>query len=58
MAGSGSSLVPVLRIVVESGAMNAAYLFVYTMTLVTGTEALETMAEMVCPSAYFISVTD
>lgn len=46
MAGSGSSLVPVLRIVVESGAMNAAYLFVYTMTLVTGTEALETMAEM------------
>lgn len=38
--------------------MNAAYLFVYTMTLVTGTEALETMAEMVCPPADFISVTD
>ncbi|THH13190.1 hypothetical protein EW146_g7005 [Bondarzewia mesenterica] len=49
MAGSGSTLLPILGIVVESGVMNAAYLLAYTITLVTGTEALETMAEMVRP---------
>ncbi|KAG6828982.1 hypothetical protein H0H92_006104 [Tricholoma furcatifolium] len=41
------SLKPILHIILESGALNAAYLFVYTMTLVTGTEGLEVMSEMV-----------
>lgn len=46
---SGSGLIPIIRIVIESGALNATFLLIYTITLVTGTEALETVAEMVCP---------
>lgn len=47
MEWRSSSLMPVLKIVLESGALNAAYLFAYTMTIVNGTEGLETMAELV-----------
>ncbi|TFY61752.1 hypothetical protein EVG20_g6942 [Dentipellis fragilis] len=41
-----SALTPILRIVIESGAMNATYLLVWTLTLATKSQALETMAEM------------
>lgn len=37
-----------MRIVMESGLANAAYLFVFVMTLEFGSQALEIMSEMVC----------
>lgn len=43
---TGSGLIPIVRIIIESGALNATYLLIYTVTLETGTEALETVAEM------------
>ncbi|KAG6916334.1 hypothetical protein DXG01_007317 [Tephrocybe rancida] len=43
------SLRPILYIILESGALNAAYLFAYTMCLVTKTQGLEVMSEMTCP---------
>ncbi|EPQ55568.1 hypothetical protein GLOTRDRAFT_128796 [Gloeophyllum trabeum ATCC 11539] len=44
-----SSLMPVVKIVVESGALNAAYMLANTITLAAGTEGLETMAELGTP---------
>ncbi|TFY55265.1 hypothetical protein EVG20_g9382 [Dentipellis fragilis] len=41
-----SAFAPVIRIVVESGAMTATIHLVYVVTLETRSEALETMAEM------------
>ncbi|KZT21768.1 hypothetical protein NEOLEDRAFT_1181442 [Neolentinus lepideus HHB14362 ss-1] len=49
IAGSTSSLMPVVKLVIESGALNAGYMLANTITLVTGTEGLETMAEMGTP---------
>ena len=49
---SRSSLTPVVRIVLESGIINAAYLFAYVMTLEFGSEGLEIMSEMVRPIVY------
>ncbi|KAG6864774.1 hypothetical protein C0991_007188 [Blastosporella zonata] len=43
------SLKPILHIILESGVMNAAYLFAYTMCLVTKSQGLEVMSEMACP---------
>lgn len=42
-----TSLVSVLRLVLESGALNAAYLLAYVITLVSGSEGLESMSELV-----------
>lgn len=36
-----------MRIILESGLINAAYLFVMVMTLEFGSEILELMSEMV-----------
>ncbi|KAH9851892.1 hypothetical protein C2E23DRAFT_869038 [Lenzites betulinus] len=44
-----SRLSPIVRIILESGVMNAAYLFVFVMTLEFGTQALEIMSEMAVP---------
>ncbi|OJT09794.1 hypothetical protein TRAPUB_13753 [Trametes pubescens] len=44
-----SRLNPVVRIVMESGLANAAYLFVFVMTLEFGSQALEIMSEMAVP---------
>ncbi|KAI0675870.1 hypothetical protein C8Q78DRAFT_354923 [Trametes maxima] len=45
--GDQSRLSPIARIILESGLMNAAYLFVFVMTLEFGSQALEIMSEMV-----------
>ena len=45
------SLTPIVRIILESGILNAAYLFAYVMTLNFGSQGLEIMSEMV--SGYF-----
>jgi len=50
------SLKPILYIIMESGALNAAYLFVYTMCLVTKSQGLEVMSEMACPLTGIIFV--
>jgi len=52
------SLKPILYIIMESGALNAAYLFVYTMCLVSGSQGLEVMSEMACqlPGIIFMIV--
>lgn len=50
-----SRLSPIVRIVLESGVMNAAYLFVFVMTLEFGSQALEIMSEMVRLSCLFRS---
>ena len=42
-----SRLLPIVRIILESGIINAAYLFVYVMTLNFGSQGLEIMSEMV-----------
>ncbi|KAI9061592.1 hypothetical protein FKP32DRAFT_1575597 [Trametes sanguinea] len=47
--GRKSRLSPIVRIVLESGLLNAAYLFVYVMTLEFGSEGLEIMSEMAVP---------
>ncbi|CDO72818.1 hypothetical protein BN946_scf185002.g3 [Trametes cinnabarina] len=44
--GRASRLSPIVRIVLESGLLNAAYLFAYVMTLEFGSEGLEIMSEM------------
>ena len=41
------SLTPIVRIILESGILNAAYLFAYVMTLNFGSQGLEIMSEMV-----------
>ena len=45
---AGSRLTPVVRIILESGAINAATLFAFVMTLSFGSQGLEVMSEMVC----------
>jgi hypothetical protein len=47
--GYRKSIMPVARIVAESGVVNAAYLLVYTVILVNGTHALEIMANISTP---------
>ena len=47
MERANASLAPIVRIVLESGVLNAAYLFVYVMTLNFGSQGLEIMSEMV-----------
>ncbi|KAH9945032.1 uncharacterized protein BXZ73DRAFT_96020 [Epithele typhae] len=47
--GQQSALTPVVRIVLESGLINAAYLFAYVMTLAFGSQSLELMSEMAVP---------
>ncbi|KAL1950902.1 hypothetical protein VTO73DRAFT_51 [Trametes versicolor] len=44
-----SRLTPIVRIILESGLINAAYLFVMVMTLEFGSEILELMSEMAVP---------
>ncbi|KAI1789487.1 hypothetical protein LXA43DRAFT_1154424 [Ganoderma leucocontextum] len=46
---ANTSLMPIVRIVLESGILNAAYLFVYVMTLNFGSQGLEIMSEMATP---------
>jgi len=46
---SSSSLMPIVKILVESGAINAAYLFIYNVTLLSGSQALEFMAQVATP---------
>ncbi|OSD04721.1 hypothetical protein PYCCODRAFT_1433051 [Trametes coccinea BRFM310] len=48
MAGT-SKLSPLVRIIAESGVINAGYLFVFVMTLEFGSQALEIMSEMAVP---------
>ena len=43
-----SSTTPVIRIVLESGAVNAAFLFVFVMVVVNNSPSLELVSEMVC----------
>ena len=38
---------PVMRIILESGLINAAFLFAFVMTLVFGSSSLEIMSSMV-----------
>ncbi|TBU38607.1 hypothetical protein BD309DRAFT_874014 [Dichomitus squalens] len=45
----GSSLTPIIRIILESGAINAATLFAFVMTLSFGSQGLEIMSEMATP---------
>ena len=40
-------LTPIVRIILESGLINAAFLFAFVMTLVFGSSSLEIMSEMV-----------
>ncbi|KAI0652735.1 hypothetical protein C8Q79DRAFT_118161 [Trametes meyenii] len=44
-----SRLTPIVRIILESGLINAAYLFVMVVTLEAKSEALELMSEMAVP---------
>ncbi|KAF5327231.1 hypothetical protein D9619_004915 [Psilocybe cf. subviscida] len=46
---STSSLMPIVKILIESGALNAAYLLIYSVTLLSGTEAMELMAQVATP---------
>ncbi|KAF8991667.1 hypothetical protein BDQ17DRAFT_1370452 [Cyathus striatus] len=45
----GQNLMPVVRVIAESGAVNAAYLLAYLVVLVKGTHALEIMAGISTP---------
>ncbi|KAF8589743.1 hypothetical protein K439DRAFT_1404748 [Ramaria rubella] len=49
LTAKGSTLMPIFRIIIESGAMNAAYLFVYNLMVLIGSEALEFMASVASP---------
>ncbi|KAF9472744.1 hypothetical protein BDN70DRAFT_886614 [Pholiota conissans] len=49
LGGSTSTLMPIVKILIESGAINAAYLFVYNVTLLSGSQALEFMAQVATP---------
>ena len=44
---SEDKLTPVVRIVLESGLINAAFLFVFVMTLAAGSSSYEIMSELV-----------
>lgn len=50
---STSTLTPIVRIILESGIINAAYLFAYVMTLAFGSQGLEIMSEMVRPFKFY-----
>lgn len=45
--GSEHKLTPIARIILESGLLNAAFLFAFVMTVVFGSSSLEIMSEMV-----------
>lgn len=47
LEGTGHRLHPVVRIVLESGLLNAVFLFAFVMTLAFGSSSLEIMSEMV-----------
>ena len=47
IAGSEHRLHPAVRIILESGLLNAAFLFAFVMTLAFGSSSLEIMSEMV-----------
>jgi len=38
---------PIVKILIESGAINAGYLFIYNVTLLSGSQSLEFMAQVV-----------
>ncbi|EJF57160.1 hypothetical protein BD309DRAFT_994349 [Dichomitus squalens] len=44
-----ASLTPIIRIILESGAINAATLFAFVMTLSFGSQGLEVISEMATP---------
>ncbi|THU96522.1 hypothetical protein K435DRAFT_819433 [Dendrothele bispora CBS 962.96] len=46
---STSTLTPVVRIILESGILNVAYLFAYVMTIGLGSQGLELISEMATP---------
>ncbi|KAF5372442.1 hypothetical protein D9757_009924 [Collybiopsis confluens] len=46
---STSTLTPVVRIILESGMLNVAYLFAYIMAIVLGSQGLELISEMATP---------
>ncbi|KAF8148701.1 hypothetical protein B0H34DRAFT_668413 [Crassisporium funariophilum] len=54
MGVSSSSLMPIVKILVESGAINAGYLFIYNVTLLTGSQSLEFMAQVATPMSGII----
>ncbi|KAI0794279.1 hypothetical protein C8Q74DRAFT_567182 [Fomes fomentarius] len=47
--GSEQKLTPIVRIVLESGLINAAFLFAYVMTVAFGSISLEILSEMGTP---------
>ncbi|KAF5372441.1 hypothetical protein D9757_009925 [Collybiopsis confluens] len=46
---STSALTPVVRIIMESGMLNVAYLFAYVMAIGLGSQGLELISEMATP---------
>lgn len=44
---SNSSILPIIKVVLETGLVNAAYLLVYTVVYKAGSVALEIMASIV-----------
>lgn len=46
---------PVVKILLESGAINAAYLLIYNVTLLSGSQSLEIMASVVCLDENFLT---
>lgn len=44
--GSEHKLTPIARIILESGLLNAAFLFAFVMTVVFSSSSLEIMSEM------------
>ena len=44
---AADQLTPIVRIILESGLLNAAFLFAFVMTLAFGSSSLEIMSEMV-----------
>ncbi|RDX54047.1 hypothetical protein OH76DRAFT_1059011 [Lentinus brumalis] len=49
LEGAEHKLTPVIRIILESGLLNAAFLFAFVMTLAFGSTSLEIMSEMGTP---------
>ena len=50
---SRSVTAPIVRIVLESGAINAAFLFAFVMMLVENSPSLELVSNMVCLSVFY-----
>ena len=44
---AGSNLTPIVRVILESGAINAATLLAFVITLSVGSQGLEVISEMV-----------